>query len=61
MKILEKLAIEFFNLIDKFIHQRRILKFFKNRIKEINIFVDVGAHRGNYTDLIIKILKLTNA
>ena len=57
MKILEKLAIEFFNLIDKFIHQRRILKFFKNRIKEINIFVDVGAHRGNYTDLIIKNFK----
>ncbi len=61
MKILEKLAIEFFNLIDKFIHQPRILQFFKKRIKEINVFVDVGAHRGSYTDLIINNFKTRKA
>ena len=61
MKTLERLAIEFFNLIDKFIHQPRILKFFKKRIKEINIFVDVGAHRGSYTDLIINNFKTRKA
>tara|TARA_B100001057_G_scaffold492480_1_gene584961 strand:+ start:4051 stop:4764 length:714 start_codon:yes stop_codon:yes gene_type:complete len=54
MKILEIIAIKFFNLIDKFLHQPKILKVLKNITEEINVYVDVGAHKGTYTDLIIK-------
>ncbi len=54
MKILEIIAIRFFNLIDKYFHQPKILKALKNKIKEIDIYIDVGAHKGTYTDLIIK-------
>ena len=53
MKILKVIAIEFFNFIDKFIHQPKILKVLKQKTNNINIFVDVGAHKGTYTDLII--------
>ena len=53
MKILKVIAIEFFNFIDKFIHQPKILKVLKKIKKNINIFVDVGAHKGTYTYLII--------
>ena len=53
MKILEKLAIIFFDYLDKLIHQPRILNVLKKELKNINIFVDVGAHKGTYTDLII--------
>ena len=53
MKILKIIAIEFFNFIDKFIHRPKILKVLKQKIKNINIFVDIGAHKGTYTDLII--------
>ena len=57
MKILEIIAIKFFNFIDKFLHQPKILKALKNIIQEINVYVDVGAHKGTYTDLIIKNFK----
>ena len=53
MKALEIMAIKFFNFIDKFIHQPRILKILKSKIKSINVYVDIGAHKGTYTDLII--------
>ena len=57
MKILEIIAIRFFNLVDKFFHQPKILKVLKKEIKEINNYIDVGAHKGTYTDLIIKNFK----
>jgi len=54
MIVLEKMALFFFDLIDKYYHQKRIIKFLiKNKIK-ISIFIDVGAHLGTYTNLIIK-------
>ena len=52
MKILEILSIIFFDLIDKLIHQRKIVSYFrKNKIK-INTYLDVGSHKGSYFDLI---------
>ncbi len=57
MKLLEIIAINFFNLIDKYLHQPKILKALKNLIEEINVYVDVGAHKGTYTDLVIKNFK----
>ncbi len=54
MKILKSLAIYIFDIIDKFIHQKRILKNLKENIDEINLLIDVGSHKGTYTDLILE-------
>ena len=57
MKFLRKLLLVFFDLIDKFFHQKRIEKFIrKNKIK-LDTCIDVGAFMGKYTDLIFKIQK----
>ena len=53
MKILKSLAIFVFDIIDKFIHQKRILSNLKKNIHEIKTFIDVGSHKGTYTDLIL--------
>ena len=53
MKLFEKIAILFFDIIDKFLHQRSILRYFKKNLKNIDVFFDIGSHRGTYTDLII--------
>ena len=53
MKILEKLAIIFFDYLDKFFHQRRIINTLKKEISNLNNFIDVGAYKGTYTDLIL--------
>ncbi len=54
MKILKSLAIFVFDIIDKFIHQKRILINLKQNINKVKTFIDVGSHKGTYTDLIIK-------
>ena len=54
MKILKSLAIYIFDIIDKFIHQKRILKNLKENIDEIKLLIDVGSHKGTYTDLILE-------
>jgi len=54
MKLIRFFAIFFFNVIDKLIHQKRILLCLKKKKLNINCFIDVGSHRGTYTDLIIK-------
>lgn len=53
MKFFEKIAILFFDIIDKYFHQKEILKYLKENLKEIEIFFDIGSHKGLYTDLII--------
>ena len=53
MKILEKLAIIFFDFLDKFFHQKRIVKTLKKEVSNLNNFIDVGAYKGTYTDLIL--------
>ena len=57
MKLIRFLAIFFFDMLDKFIHQKKIILFFKKKKIKINFFVDVGAHKGSYTDLILKNFK----
>jgi FkbM family methyltransferase len=54
MKYLEKIAILFFDIIDKYFHQKNILKFLKKNLKSVEIFFDIGSHKGSYTDLIIR-------
>ena len=57
MNIIKYIAIFFFDLIDKFFHQRKILKELKKNNINIEIFIDVGSHKGTYTDLILKNFK----
>ncbi len=53
MKIFEKLAIIFFDYVDKFFHQQRIIRTLKREVSNLNNFIDVGAYKGTYTDLIL--------
>ncbi len=57
MSLLKFFAILFFDIIDQIIHQRKILKFIKEQKTNINLFIDVGSHKGTYTDLIINNFK----
>ena len=54
MKLIELFAILFFDIIDKFFHQKKILLSLRKKIIKIESFIDVGSHKGTYTDLIIK-------
>ena len=38
---------------------KRIINFLKTHLKEINIFLDIGSHKGTYTDLILKNILVT--
>ena len=58
MKIFLKSSIFFFDIIDKFVHQKRIIKFFKKNKIKIQNFIDVGSHKGLYTDLFIQNYKI---
>ena len=58
MIFLKKVAIFFFDIVDKYIHQKKILNYLKKNLDNIEIFFDVGSHRGTYTDLIINNFKI---
>ena len=55
MKIFLKSSIIFFDFIDKFFHQKKNYKLFHAKKKKLPIecFIDVGSHKGTYTDLFI--------
>ena len=52
-RLLKTIAILFFDKIDILFHQKRIISFLKKKKININFFIDVGSHKGTYTDLII--------
>ena len=54
MKLLKIIAVILFDLIDTYIHQKKILNYFRKNKININYFVDVGAHKGSYTELILQ-------
>ena len=54
MIFLKKIALIFFDLIDKYYHQKRINNFLKKNKIRASFFLDIGAHLGSYTDLILK-------
>ena len=54
MILLKKIALFFFDLIDKYYHQKNINNFLKKNKLKVNLFFDVGAHLGSYTNLILK-------
>ena len=53
MNLLKKIAIFFFDVLDKYFHQQKILNYLKKNLEDIEIFFDIGSHKGTYTDLII--------
>jgi len=57
MKLLKKIAIIFFDIIDLYYHQKRIIKFIRKKNINIKIFLDVGSHMGTYSDLILRDFK----
>ncbi len=59
MKLIKNIAILFFDLVDKYLHQKRIVCYLKENLKEINVFLDVGSHKGTYTDLVLNNLTVT--
>ena len=46
MKLIRFLAIVFFDIIDKYFHQVKILNFLKKNKVTIRSFFDIGAHIG---------------
>tara|TARA_B100001059_G_scaffold235395_1_gene280840 strand:- start:4339 stop:5058 length:720 start_codon:yes stop_codon:yes gene_type:complete len=58
MKFLKDIAILFFDIIDKYIHQKKILKHLLKNSKNIGVFFDIGSHKGTYTDLVIENFKV---
>lgn len=54
MIFLKQIAIIFFDIIDKFFHQPKILNYIKKNFESLNSFIDIGSHKGTYTDLILK-------
>ena len=58
MNFLKKVAIFFFDILDKYIHQKKILNYLKKNLDNIEVFFDIGSHRGTYTDLIINNFKI---
>jgi|TARA_B110000444_G_scaffold254305_1_gene286580 FkbM family methyltransferase len=53
--LIKNIALFFFDIVDQYYHQKKIASFLKKKNLEINIFFDVGAHMGLYTDLVNKI------
>jgi len=52
-----KILIFFLNLLD-FINKKKVINFFKKEISNINLFVDVGAHEGETSNLFSKYLNI---
>ena len=54
MKLLKNIAITFFNIIDQYYHQKKIIKFIRKNNINLKYFLDIGSHMGTYSDLILK-------
>jgi FkbM family methyltransferase len=57
MNLVKSLAIFFFDLLDIYYHQKKIIKYFLRNKIDIKLFCDIGSHKGTYTDLFIKNFK----
>jgi len=57
MRLLKYIAITFFDIIDKYYHQRKIIKFIRKNNLNLNYFFDIGSHLGTYSDLILRDFK----
>lgn len=53
MILIKKIAIIFFDLVDTYYHQKKIINFFLKRNIILKTLFDVGAHKGNYSNLFL--------
>ena len=53
MKLINKIAYRSIELIDKYIHKRKIIFYLEKILKKPKYIIDVGAHKGSYTDLFL--------
>ena len=54
MKLFKNIAIIFFDIIDQYYHQKKIIKFIRKNNINLKYFLDIGSHMGTYSDLILK-------
>ena len=54
MKLLKNIAVTFFDIIDQYYHQKKIIKFIRKNNINLKYFLDIGSHMGTYSDLILK-------
>ena len=59
-KILKKIALLAFDIVDLCYHQVRIKNFLKKNKISLNTFFDVGSHLGGYTDIVMKLNPQSN-
>ena len=57
MNILQKFSYSSIELIDKFIHRKKIIFYLKKIIKNPKYILDIGAHKGLYTDMFLNTFK----
>ena len=53
MKIINKISYRSIELIDKYIHKKKIIFYLEKILKKPKYIIDVGAHKGSYTDLFL--------
>ena len=57
MKLVKNIAIIFFDIIDKYYHQKKIINFIKKNNIYVHYLLDIGSHMGTYSDLILNSFK----
>jgi FkbM family methyltransferase len=55
MNPINLITYKIINLIDKHLHQRKIKFFLKKILKKPKYILDIGAHKGNYSELFFKL------
>lgn len=58
MIFVKSLLIFIFDIIDQYFHQKKIIKILNSLNLPISIFLDVGSHKGLYSDLFLKSFKI---
>jgi len=61
MKFIRNLIVFFFDMIDHYYHQKKIMVYLSKYKNQIKSFMDIGCHKGKYTDLFLKNLNITEA
>ena len=61
MKLVLQSFHHFFDIIDKYVHQKKILYYFKKKQITINNVIDIGSHKGTYTDLFLNNFSIKKA
>ena len=61
MKFIRDLIVFFFDMADRYYHQKKIIGYFRKYKNHITSLMDVGSHKGKYTDLFLQNLNISQA